>query len=56
MKESTTTVAVRIPATTYAALVNMAEDTGKRRSDVLREIICAFLTPDDLTTHDKDGQ
>jgi metal-responsive CopG/Arc/MetJ family transcriptional regulator len=45
MKERTVTVAVRIPESAYAELQRRAKSTAQRRSDVLRDILCAGLTP-----------
>lgn len=43
MKQETTTVAVRIPQQAYETILRLADDQGKRRSDVLREIICQYV-------------
>lgn len=42
MKEQTKTVAVRIPQAAYETIVRLADEQGKRRSDVLREVICQY--------------
>jgi predicted transcriptional regulator len=42
-KTDTATVAVRIPATAYARLEELAAEMHVKRSDILRTAILAFL-------------